>query len=77
MEEKTTSQPIFFFSNILHFEKKLRKLCSQMSLLFDDVLQDINMVSDKGIPANIRWASRRLEDVFKTCLEDVFNKSSA
>ena len=29
------------------------------------------------IPANICWSSRRLEDVFKTCLEDVFNTSSA
>ena len=28
-------------------------------------------------PANICWSSRRLEDVFKTCLEDVFNTSSA
>ena len=28
-------------------------------------------------PANICWSSRRLEDVFKTCLEDVFNMSSA
>ena len=29
------------------------------------------------ISANICWSSRRLEDVFKTCLEDVFNTSSA
>ena len=29
------------------------------------------------IPANIWWSSRRLEDVFKTSLEDVFNPSSA
>ena len=29
------------------------------------------------IPANICWSSRRLEDVLKTCLEDVFNTSSA
>ena len=28
-------------------------------------------------PANICWSSRRLEDVFKTYLEDVFNTSSA
>ena len=28
-------------------------------------------------PANICWSSRRLQDVFKTCLEDVFNSSSA
>ena len=28
-------------------------------------------------PANICWSSRRLEDVFKTCLEDIFNTSSA
>ena len=28
-------------------------------------------------PANICWSSRRLEDVFKACLEDVFNTSSA
>ena len=27
--------------------------------------------------ANICWSSRRHEDVFKTCLEDVFNTSSA
>ena len=25
-------------------------------------------------PANIFWSSRRLEDVFKTCLEDVFKR---
>ena len=31
----------------------------------------------RPIPANICWSSRRLEDVFKTCLEDVFNTSSA
>ena len=30
-----------------------------------------------NIPANICWSSRRLQDVFKTCLEDVFNTSSA
>ena len=29
------------------------------------------------IPANICWSSRRLEDVFKTCLKDVFSTSSA
>ena len=28
-------------------------------------------------PANICWYWRRLQDVFKTCLEDVFNTSSA
>ena len=28
-------------------------------------------------PANICWPSRRFEDVFKTCLGDVFNTSSA
>ena len=28
-------------------------------------------------PANICWSSRHLQDVFKTCLEDVFNTSSA
>ena len=29
------------------------------------------------VPANICWSWRRLEDVFKTCLEEVFNTSSA
>ena len=28
-------------------------------------------------PANICWSSRRLEDAFKTCPEDVFNTTSA
>ena len=28
-------------------------------------------------PANISWSSRCLEDVFKTCFEDIFNTSSA
>ena len=28
-------------------------------------------------PGNICWSSRRLEDVFKVCLEDIFNTSSA
>ena len=28
-------------------------------------------------PANICWSSRRIQDVFKSCLEDVFNSSSA
>ena len=28
-------------------------------------------------PANICWSSRRLEDVFKTCLQDVFSTYSA
>ena len=31
----------------------------------------------KRIPANICWSRRRLEDLFKTCLEDIFNTSSA
>ena len=30
-----------------------------------------------SFPANICWSWRRLEDVLKTCLEDVFNTSSA
>ena len=29
-----------------------------------------------NIPANICWSSRRLQDVFRACLEDVFNTSS-
>ena len=28
-------------------------------------------------PTNIFWSSRRLEDFFKTCLEEVLNTSSA
>ena len=27
-------------------------------------------------PGNISWSSRCLEDVFKTCFEDIFNTSS-
>ena len=38
------------------------------------------LVSDRDpqrlFPANICWSSRRLENVFKTCLEDVFKTSS-
>ena len=34
--------------------------------------------STKGSdPTNICWSLRRLEDTFKTCLEDAFNTSSA
>ena len=32
---------------------------------------------NKHFPANICWSWRRLKDVFKTCLEDIFNMSSA
>ena len=33
--------------------------------------------AESRYPTNICWSSRRLEDVLKTCLEDVFNTSSA
>ena len=36
-----------------------------------------NSLFPSGNPANICWSSRCLEEVFKTCLEDVFNTSSA
>ena len=32
---------------------------------------------ERTIPANICWSWRRLENALKTCLEDVFNTSSA
>ena len=45
--------------------------CSRSaSLIIISILRAVN-------PANICWSSIRLEDVFKTCLEDVFNTSSA
>ena len=44
-------------------------------------LQGLTNVSRQGklynIPANICWSSRLLEEVFKICLGDVFNTSSA
>ena len=43
----------------------------------DDELINFNYVSTATNPANICWSWRRLEDVSKTCLEDVFNTSSA
>ena len=46
-----------------------KRLEFQMAITFYRVLLDN--------PANICWSSRRLEDVFKTCVEDVFNTSSA
>ena len=36
----------------------------------------INCLFWAGLPANICWSSRRLEDVFKACLQDVFKTSS-
>ena len=50
-------------------------LCQNFSVSFHCILE-----SDRHkttIPANICWSWRRLEDVLKTCLEDVFNTSSA
>ena len=35
------------------------------------------MANQRPFPANICWSSRRLQGVLKTCLEDVFNTSSA
>ena len=43
----------------------------------DHELINFNHVSTATNPANICWSWRRLEDVSKTCLEDVFNTSSA
>ena len=39
-------------------------------------LQNVCYKCYKTYPANICWSSRRLQDVFKTCLEDVFSTSS-
>ena len=36
----------------------------------------VNGVFECNNPANICWSSRRVEDIFKTCLEEVFNTSS-
>ena len=40
------------------------------------VLRNISGVTEGGtFPANNCWSSRRLEDVLKTCLQNVFNTS--
>ena len=40
--------------------------------------EELEYLIDKAkITANICWSSRRLGDIFKTCLEDVFNMSSS
>ena len=51
-------------------------------IVFDDMVADM-LINKKlnpivtEFPANICWSSRRLEDIFKTCFENVFNMSSA
>ena len=35
-----------------------------------------NMANQRPFPANICWSSRRLQDVLKTCLEDVLKMPS-
>ena len=54
------------FHRVKHFTKKYALLS-----LYRPPNQNINF------PANICWSWRRLEAVFKTCLKDVFNTSSA
>ena len=50
--------------------KKTNARCKSITVRFTTFRQ-------RTIPASICWSSRRVEEVFKTCLEDVFNTSSA
>ena len=50
--------------------KKTNVRCKSITVRFTTFRQ-------RTIPASICWSSRRVEEVFKTCLEDVFNTSSA
>ena len=55
------------------YRNELDKACFQHDMAYGD-FKDLNR---RTFPANICWSSRRHEDVFKICLEDVFNTSSA
>ena len=66
-------------SNNKQFKFKNSELCESASRAIRTVLRKMNNIFKWKCnnPANICRSSRRLENVFKTCLEDVFNTPSA
>ena len=68
------------FKNCAPFEKCCKKINGTLVDETDFInitMPMYNLVEYSDNPANICWSLRRLQDVFKTCLQHVFNTSSA
>ena len=65
-----------YFVPVTKIHRNIQSRCLVHELFFTDILDDINH-DYRAAPANICWSSTCLEYVLKTCLEDVFNTSSA
>ena len=77
---KTICEPLFLYFQVILFTIHVKDTANEAYLESSQTYDEVfwwKQFTTSLYPANMCWSSRRLEDIFKTCLEDAFKTSSA